>query len=247
MDTGDPFQEVDGGWQQGAFTTVPGGTNEESTWVGIGGFGGADSHDQLHQPELIQAGTAQVDNATPTFWFEVISWYNGEPEVDMSGINPHPNDFVVTQVTVYDADKDYPLNPISQADYQAGLDNSSAVFNFFDLTTGASASMTITRVYTDYDGRTAEWIDEIPTVNGLFSSHLAVLPQFTSIRWTSADAVASYNNPFLDSGTPYQWNWYTLEITNNARDCLVVPSSVNISSSGASWNDTWRPDPNSRC
>jgi titin len=241
MDTGDPFQVVDGTWQQGTFTTVAGGTNDESTWVGIGGFGAADSHDQMNKPELIQAGTDQKDNATPLFWWEVISWHSDLPEIVMSGITPHPNDNIEVTVTVYDADKAYPLSPISQADYQAGQDNSSVVFSVFDLTTGTNASMTVTGIYTEYDGRTAEWIDETPTLSNLLSSHYSVLPKFTTIKWLYADAVGSYNNPYLDEGTPYQWDWYTISLTDNAGHCLMAPTNVNINSSDANWQEVWHP------
>jgi hypothetical protein len=77
MDTGNPFQEVEGTWQQTTNAADPGGTNILSSWVGIGGL-------------------------------------------------------------------------------------------FVD---GQSATFTLSNVYTDYDGRTAEWIDE-PPIHG---SQLAAL------------------------------------------------------------------------
>ena len=111
------------------------------------------------------------------------------------------------------------------------------MFNWFDITNGQSATFEIGRIYTDYDGRMAEWINE-PPIHG---SALAALPQFAPIHWLAADAVASYNQPYVDSGTPYQWNWDVINLdTNNV--CVAGPTGVSITPNSASWSETWHPN-----
>jgi hypothetical protein len=241
MDTGDPFQTVDGEWQQTTNAADPSGANLLSSWVGIGGYG-HDSHAQLQSAELIQAGTDEQTNNTPRFWWEVISYENSVPAISVDGISGNRTDAFYVSVTVRDADKVRPLNPISQQDFAAGIDNGVAVFNWFDFTNGQSAAFEITRVYTDYDGRTAEWVNEAP----ISGSALAGLPQFAPIKWLQANATASYNAPQIDSGPVSLWTYDKMNLgyqTNPGSPtphyaCVAGPTNISMTSFDASWTET---------
>jgi hypothetical protein len=237
MDTGDPFQSVEGEWQQTTNAADPGGTNLLSTWVGIGGWG-IDSHDPLHKAELIQAGTDSQTNNTIRFWWEVISSYNGVPALSVDGISGKRTDVIDTQVIVLGTDKAFPLGPIAQQDFTAGQDTSSAVFNWFDMTDGQNATFTFYRVFTDYDGRTAEWINE-PPIGG---SQLAALPEFAPINWDFAEATASDYPPYTNSGTPWYWNWIKFNLwVDSTKTCVAGPTNIAMTPSSASWDETWHP------
>ncbi len=235
LPTGDAFQAVEGEWQQTTNAADPGGTNILSSWVGIGGWG-SNPLDPTDSSGLIQAGTDMQTNNTLRFWWEVIGWDNSEPAISVSGISGNRTDAIDVSVVVLDADKDYPQSPRAQADLQAGIDNGLAVFNWIDTTNGQSATFEVGRIYTDYSGRTAEWINESP----ISGATLAALPQFAPIKWLAAIATASYNQPFIDSGPPYLWNKEQIGLYSNGV-CVAGPTSINMTQTGASWTYAWHP------
>jgi hypothetical protein len=247
MDTGNAFQTVQGRWIQGTFTPRPGGENSESSWVGIGGDR-LDSHAPTQ--ELIQAGTGQQDAQNPVFWIEALGSYDDTGMVEASGISVHPGDNVFVQVSVFDPAKNQPrLNPVGQF----GDTSSYATFNFYDNTTGQSSPTLYVGngdggVWGQYDGTTAEWIDEAVTLSGpcwsfpsFHCSEIAVMPKFSSIRWTYADATATFNPVSgTGDGPPGDFAWHTITMIDRSGKPIVQPEQItNIGNSAASWYDVF--------
>jgi hypothetical protein len=180
MKATDPFDDIAGNWIVGTFTGRPGLLNMESSWVGFGGADGAAG--------LIQGGTAQLNGVT-FFWTEIkSSFWDDSGMIPVDGFPLNPGDSVGETISIYDPSKAFP-----QTIPRPPVDNSSyAAFNFFDYTRGQVISFQASDIDQEWDGSTAEWIDEDPTfpiTGGLFT-----LPGYSYIYWTYAWAHGIYGN-----------------------------------------------------
>jgi hypothetical protein len=266
MSTGNPFGEVQGSWTVGSFTAQPGGTNEESSWVGIGGADGTNG--------LIHAGSAQVDNGSPFPWFELLNNIGDTGMVNPGGLSIHPVDLLSVDVTVNAAYKVFPQTvPLPK------FDDSYALFSFAD-SGGQNETIEFDQVFQFYDGGTAECIDEDVT-RGSVCWHWNLIPyacstlyklqKFTSIHWDFAMAWGSYGNggaptnaaiwppPPLTgtcatSPTDPCWNnnkWRKSEMHYpNSNSCEVSVGPIRqINTDNENWFDTWhaKTSPDTPC
>ena len=154
---------------------------EPGIWVGLGGY---------NSGNLLQSGVAALAFPNePTVWqpfWEAISTTRGNPPIQFRNVNGllsiHPLDEVWTQTAGTS-------NP-----------NSYDFFFFEDLSTGQSASYTLsgTSGYGNpaqyYDGTTAEWMMEFPTGLAPFSSY-----EFTN----AGDQIAGQGTWTPISGAPH--------------------------------------------
>ena len=136
----DTFVSVQGNFTQPSYHSSSCSSSRLVSWVGMGG---------LHSASLLQAGT-QIKSNGPTYqaWYEYLG-PNG------SGINLT----IMNDVTVTPAD---PIHLF--VSYQTA--NNIATFYVEDQTTHTNQSVVLTLGGECYDGSTAEWIDERPSVNG---------------------------------------------------------------------------------
>lgn len=193
---------VQGNWTQ----PTPGSTScsnaDESSWAGLGGW---------NTGSLIQAGTDMNYGNTPVAWYEYLKPNGGVAEQPISSITVRPGDSMHVYVS-----------------YQTSTGQTD--FYVADNTTGTSKSVLVTLDSNYYDGSSAEWIDERPTVN----NSLVPLLNYGSDPWTNAQ---TYNTQGV--WEPIGNNSYTSVVMQNNTgnyDFLSEPSSLQTSSS---FTDYW--------
>jgi hypothetical protein len=219
--TGDPYGTVEGIWTVGTFTDKPGLLNMESSWVGLGGSDGAAG--------LIQGGTAQINN-TPTPWFELLSsFWDNTYMVPVLGFNVRQGDVVDVNITVDDPQKQFPKT-VPWTPF--GI--STAYFTYTDANLHETTEFTVTNVDQEYDGSTAEWIDEDPTdpTGGRFT-----LPAYSYIYWQYGYAAGIYGN----AGSPTDAAVWPIN-TKTAPCIAAVPNCTGVSNP---WRKTYMYYPGS--
>lgn len=107
--------------------------------------------------------------------------------------------------------------------------NNKANFYIANNTTGKSASVVVQlKANTYYDGTSAEWITERPTVNGKYGN----LSNYTTCEWSNCKAyIRAGNTVGLSSLNPI-----LLNMTNANGEKLSVASAL----SGNSFHTTWK-------
>lgn len=190
---------------QGNFTQPTQGATacsgaKESAWAGIGG---------INSGGLIQAGT-ELNNNSPYAWYEYLGKNGGSvSEIKLSSITVHTGD----NIHVY-------------VDYQASTGKST--FYVADNTTGTSQSVTVQLGSNYYDGTTAEWIDERPTVNGSY----APLANYQQNPWTNAQVYSTYGY-WNDVGSLTHNQMFMEDTSGN------IMSASSALTTSSSWTDYW--------
>lgn len=176
----------------------------ESAWVGLGG---------MNSGALIQAGT-QMYNYNYNAWYEYLGRAPGSSvyEIDLPSVTVHPGDDIHVYVS-----------------YQT----SNQVANFYvaDNTTGTSQPVLVNLSSSNYyDGTTAEWIDERPTVNGSY----AILADYGIDSWTNAQTYNTNGNWNSLGSSAYDY----LIMVNTSGDALSYPGNLSLLTA-TSFNDYW--------
>jgi len=127
-------------------------------WIGLGGY---------TSQKLIQAGTAYFPNeGTPRAWYEYLAAGSQNPPVTMSSVVVRAGDRIHAYVAVQKS-------------------TGQTTFYLYNTANGTNSSVVLNlSVSTYYDGSSAEWIDERPSVGGAPTP----LGNFGSAVWTNVQA-----------------------------------------------------------
>lgn len=171
--------------------------NSECSWVGLGG---------AQTGALSQAGTIMNNPDRYDAFFECMNGSGDDMYVN-TGLKPSATNSMYIYIS-----------------YQS----SNNLFNYYiaDNSTGATSQGLITPhnaygKFNAYDGSTAEWIDEIPTITSKLSN-------FGTINWTNCRAET--NSQVWESITSSNYYKFT--------DGLTTLGSIN--SDGKSFSDKWK-------
>ena len=157
---------------------------QESTWVGIGG---------INNQQLIQCGTA-MQAQIYYYWYEYLS---ADSDTNMVGVNAgliYPGDHIHVAV-------DFDGNTCF------------ATFTLQNVTRSTSAIVKTSAIGKCYNGATAEWIDERPTVNQSYCQ----LANFNTVNWSNCYMA----NNLTAAGSYYpmsQYNFELIQMEGNAND-----------------------------
>ena len=197
---------------QGDFTEPPCNSTISNTyecsWVGLGGYTSA---------RLVQSGT-EVDkiNGSASYyaWYEYLGNGVGVNEITLPSLNVRAGDKIHILVSFESA-------------------NNQLNCYVADNTSGTSQSVVVNlSAGTYYDGSTAEWIDERPTVNGSYSA----LTNYGSNSWTNCQAYLTSSSTWQALGS-LTYDQVTMV---QYPDCSYALSQPNALSSTTSFTDFWR-------
>jgi hypothetical protein len=210
---------VGGSWVVPAVT----GTNgqDSSTWVGIDGFGGSPTVEQIGTEQVIQNGQASY-----VAWYEFFGDQSSggskgpdysQVNIPRSSINPQPGDAISAEV------------------YLVPGTSNSFVFLMTDIPANGgpveSFALQQTMQYVVPWRTTAEWIMETPQVNG----NLTQFPGFGTVTFTGAWAtIAGYTGPI-----DYFANNTAITLTTG-NQAVATPGSLTDSSVSGYGENTGR-------
>jgi hypothetical protein len=167
------FSSVSGSWTQPTANCTS-GSGYAAFWVGLGGSGSSSDGSQA----LEQAGTEADCSSGQAKYF---AWYELVPAAPVRlGLTINPGDRITTRV---------------------GVSGSTVTVSLTDVTSGQSASKTLTM--NNPDTSSAEWIAEAPSSCGQDATSCSPLPltNFGTVKFTAATATASdgHTGPVSDS------------------------------------------------
>jgi hypothetical protein len=172
---------------------------DSSTWVGIDGDPHSDGTLGTPTHDVLQAGTQQAlmdDGSAPQYstWFE---WFTHDTDpVDKFYTYPYIEMDTIESV------------PASPGDTISVTINHAGSFGFITLANLTTGHMVALGQLTppplaNFEGGSAEWIMETPTVGHITGDELAILPDFTPVKFTQAtttDANGGVDDPSNAAG-----------------------------------------------
>jgi hypothetical protein len=175
---GKTYTEADAGWYQTGFKSGCAAPSAYSTWSGLGGYGTSD---------LMQSGTSidRNDNTPSIYaWWEILSDSYSINEQVFKGSVIHPGDAVDAETTYSAAHHTVTMSVFDQ--------DTGVLYS-----TGSMSSYKKHPISQFYDGSTAEYITEAPTVNnkimGLRQPNLGNT-EFWEAGATAAGTLKGVNN-----------------------------------------------------
>jgi hypothetical protein len=176
---------------------------QEVSWVGVGG---------VYSNALIQDGTGISTSGGYYAWYEYLNTSGGGISITK-----------LPSVTVHAGDRmhSYTVHQTSGV--------GQTTFYVADNTTSTSQSVIVNLSSSYYDGRTAEWIDERPLVNGSNSP----LRNFGTVNWTNTQAQRANSTWYTLGSQPY----VEVDMMDNTfSHYLAFPNSL---SSNTTFTDNW--------
>ncbi len=207
------FYEVDGSW----IVQTPAGhfygtETYSSQWIGIGGW---------FSNTLIQVGTES--NAHNYYQNSYYAWYEMLPTSTQAG---NSSNVKITSLAVHSGD----VIDASISEYQS---SSEWTIYIQDVTTGQSYQ---NNFHYSPDMKSAEWIEERPTVNGNYANLANFGTAYFGPQYTSG----YYNRAYDTNGYIYDINslpYDSISMYDSSGTLMASPSSLG--SDGNSFTVTW--------
>ncbi len=202
------FAHVQGDFVQPSINATCKNNAYESTWIGLGGNAGSSS--------LVQTGTAMNTKNGGRHYY---AWYEY-----LSASHPNP-EIVLTKVTIRPGDKIH---------CYCSFNRTSNKFNAYvaNNTNGTSQSVIVNISASEYyDGRSAEFINERPTLTNGVSSWYAPLTKYSTTKWTNC-RVFPTEGAWTDLGS---LSTTKVTMVYNGHT-LALPSGL----SGRTFTSTWK-------
>jgi hypothetical protein len=158
------FSSVSGSWTQPTANCST-GSGYAAFWVGLGGSGSSSNQNQALEQAGTEADCSSSGQATYFAWYELVPAAPAKLALTVK-----PGDRITTRV---------------------GVSGSTVTVNLSDVTSGRSASKTLTM--NNPDTSSAEWIAEAPSSCSQMASNCSPLPltNFGTVKFSNATATAS--------------------------------------------------------
>lgn len=203
------FVAVQGDWVQSHVHDCGCGTTDtdESSWSGIGGWGGSQS--------LIQEGTSMQGTGSMFAWYEYLH------ACSTSGCNPP--ELIMRSV---------PVSGGMQVHTYTAYQTSNSQANFLVCANGTCQSIVATLDSSYYQGLYAENIDERPSYGcGTNCSYYKPLTNFLYNDWTNSEAEATSGTWYSLENIP-AWG---VTMVNTSGQTLVTPTAFGSTTMTDTW------------
>lgn len=203
------FAQVQGDFVQPTIQSGCINNTAESTWVGLGGFGSG--------KPLVQTGTAMntINGARKYYaWYEYLSPAHPNPEIKFTKVTIRPGDRIHC----------YCSFQRSNNKFNAYVANNTNVTSQSVIVNISAAEY--------YDGTTAEFINERPTLSNGQSSWYAPLTKYGTTNWTNCQVYKTTSTWINLASLPHT----DIIMTNNGRT-LATPSGLSGKNFKSTWNN----------